>query len=182
VTTEDSPLSISAEQLGRLLFDEMVIGPAFHEGLLNIVHKHISPQVAERESRFVVIFVIDYLLMRAPAIIDLYGEKTQEVLCQFVARNKEWVQAVSMDEDVYLDVLEERLSVYNRAYDAWDDGHKTENAGGKRPPESFFGLSLAFCNFCDAQIMNPATLAQIDFSIHSLMTNSALMLKKYRIV
>jgi len=99
-----------------------------------------------------------------------------------VARNKEWVLKVGLNEADYLDSLELRVSTYNDAFDRWYDGQALEKSGGKRPPESVLSLSLAFCKFCDTQVTNVATLALIDHYMLSIFTDAAEMLKKYEIV
>lgn len=181
-TMSDSLIQITAERFGKLLFDELVLDPNMHEGIVGSLANEISPDIARREFGFVVIFAIDYHLMRSPAVVELYGEKAQAVLYWFLARNKEWVLKVGLNEADYIDSLELRLSTYNVAFDLWYDGHMLERSGGKRPPEAFLSLALAFCRFCDAHVNNVFTLGMIDNSIISIFTHTAELLKKYEIV
>jgi hypothetical protein len=177
----NAPMPISADKLARILFDEIVLDPAFHKSTIKDLCGDMNPEIAQRELECVMIFVIDFLLMRSPAIQELYGEKAQKVLVAFVARNKEWAHTNSLDEDIYLDSLETRLSAYNAAFDAWYAGKALEKAGGKRPPESFFSLTYAFCGFCGSRITDPVTIVLLNTHLLSLIPHTTELLAAFSV-
>jgi hypothetical protein len=178
---ENSSMLVSAEYLGRVLFDHVVLDPSFHDSAITQLKDEIDPEVARRELMYVTIFAIDFNLMRSPAILESYGENARAVMHQFVGCNKERAQVAGLDEDEYLDSLEQRLFAYNQAIDAWRDGHAMEKAGKTRPPESFYSLAFAFCGFCGTRVTNPITIVLLDHHFHSLIVHTAEFLKKYKI-
>lgn len=129
-----------------------------------IASRGISSEIAQRELALLKVSAV-FVVLDAPDVRSLHGDKVDEVALHYLARFKERVdQGEPAGEDVFLRLSEERLTAYGDALHAWLTAHR--NGRGR---ERTSAIGQTFFRFCEIQETNPVTLLLINVKLSTFI-------------
>jgi hypothetical protein len=162
--------------MATMLF-ELTTDAQGQDSLIETAHLHsvegLDLSKARTEIMFLNLSAIYVAAFRFADPRELHRDKLDEMYLRYLALFKRKMQPLGAErEEEFLQVLEVRLTAYNKVYDLWRDAHEKGRAH-----EQSFVIGDAFFKLCGVRTSNPISLTLVQHHFLNTVTAVSKQLK-----